>query len=66
MPVPLLAEGFGHGLDRIPYVWTTLKIIPWLGLVYLLKWYFNGAKCKAERLMHGKVVMVTVGQHLKP
>ena len=60
MPVPLLAEGFGRGINGIPYVWTVLKLLPGLGLLYLLKLYFSGAVCRAERLMHGKVVMVTV------
>ncbi|KPI35481.1 putative oxido [Cyphellophora attinorum] len=57
MPVPLLAEGFGRGLNNIPYAWTVIKAIPWLGMIYLLKIYFSGAKCQAERVMHGKVVM---------
>jgi hypothetical protein len=61
MPVPLLAEGFGRGLNNIPYAWAVIKAIPWLGLIYLLKIYFSGAKCHAERVMHGKVLMVTVG-----
>jgi len=60
MPVPLLAEVSGSGLSHIPYAWTVLKIVPWIGLVYLLKLYFGGAQNKAERVMHGKVVMVTV------
>lgn len=60
MPVPLIAEGFGRGLDNIPYAWSVIKLIPWIGLLALLKVYFSGAKCKAERLMHGKVIMVTV------
>lgn len=60
MPVPLLAEGFGRGISGIPFAWTLIKLVPWVGLVYLLKIYFSGAKCQAERLMHGKVVMVTV------
>ena len=60
MPVPLLAEGFGRGLSGVPYAWTIIKTIPWIGLIWLLKLYFSGAKCQAERLMHGKVVMVTV------
>jgi hypothetical protein len=60
MPIPLLAEGFGRGLSNIPYLWTVIKAIPSIGLIWLLKLYFAGAKCRAERLMHGKVVMVTV------
>ncbi len=60
MPVPLLAEGFGRGLSGIPYAWTIIKSIPLLLVIFLLKLYFGGAKCRSERLMHGKVVMVTV------
>ena len=60
MPVPLLAEGYGRGLSGIPYAWTVIKAIPWIGVIWLLKLYFGGSKCQAERLMHGKVVMVTV------
>lgn len=60
MPVPLLAEGFGRGLSGIPYAWTIIKAIPWLVVLYLLKLYFGGAKCGSERVMHGKVVLVTV------
>ncbi|RMZ92499.1 hypothetical protein DV736_g283, partial [Chaetothyriales sp. CBS 134916] len=61
MPIALLAEGFGRGLSGIPYGWTAIKTVPWIGLVWLLKLYFAGATCRAERVMHGKVVMVTGG-----
>ena len=60
MPVPLLAEGYGRGFLDISYLWKILKPVPFVGLVWLLKLYFGGARCRAERLMHGKVVMVTV------
>lgn len=61
MPVPLLAEGLlGQGFTRIPYIWPVLKSIPWVVAVVLLKFYFGGARCRVERVMHGKVVMVTV------
>lgn len=61
MPIPLLAEGVGRGWSSIPYLGTALQAAAIIGVVTLLKLYFGGAKCRAERVMHGKVVMVTVG-----
>ncbi|KAL2438381.1 putative oxidoreductase C19A8.06 [Exophiala dermatitidis] len=61
MPLPLLAEGFNRGLYKSPYVWTVGKAAAVIGVVALLKIYFEGAKCRSERVMHGKVVMVTGG-----
>ena len=66
MPIPLLAEGFGRGITNLPYIWTILKVLAGVALVYVLKSYFGGATCRAERVMHGKVVMVTVCQSLLP
>lgn len=60
MVVPLLAEGFGRGITNIPYLGFVIKLILSNGLIYLLKRYFQGAICKSERVMHGKVVIVTV------
>lgn len=60
MPIPLLAEGFGRGLANIPYLWTVAQAAVAIGFVVLLKYYFGGARCRSERVMHGKVVMVTV------
>ena len=60
MPIPLLAEGFGRGWSSIPYLSTVLKSAVIIGVITLLKLYFGGAKCHAERVMHGKVVLVTV------
>lgn len=60
MPIPLLAEGIWGSPSSIPYLFAVLKTIPWLGLLVLLKFYFGGARCRSERVMHGKVVMVTV------
>ena len=60
MVVPLLAEGFERGLSGIPYLATTVKTALAIGVVYLLKTYFGGAKCTSERDMHGKVIMITV------
>jgi hypothetical protein len=60
MPLPLLAEGLWRGLSSIPYGYTVLKIVSWVLIVSLLKHYFGGARNSSERVMHGKVVMVTV------
>lgn len=60
MVVPLIAQGFWGGLSTIPYAYTVLKTIPWIALVILLKVYFEGSKNRSERVMHGKVVIVTV------
>jgi hypothetical protein len=60
MVVPLIAQGFWGGLSTIPYAYTVLKTIPWIALVILLKIYFEGSKNRSERVMHGKVVIVTV------
>jgi hypothetical protein len=62
MPVPILAELSERGITGVPYLWSTIKLLPWLAVLYLLKMYFSGAKCRAERLMHGKVVMITVSR----
>lgn len=60
MPIPLLAEGFGRGVTNIPYLWPVVQAAVAIGIVVLLKYYFGGARCRSERVMHGKVVMVTV------
>ena len=60
MPIPLLAEGLGRGLTGIPYLWTVVQGALAIGFISVLKLYFGGAKCRSERVMHGKVVMVTV------
>lgn len=61
MVVPLLAEGFERGLANIPYLSSIAKVVIVIGVVYVLKQYFGGTKCKSERDMHGKVVMITGG-----
>lgn len=60
MPVPIIAEIFDSGLDKIPYAYTILKTIPWLAAIYLLKLYFGGATNRSERVLHSKVIMITV------
>jgi hypothetical protein len=60
MPVNILAQAFSEGLDSIPFGWTVVKVAPFFAVLYLLKWFFNGATNGSERNMHSKVVMVTV------
>ena len=60
MPLHLAATAVFDGLDSVPYLWPTLKVIPWLALLYFIKGFFSGATNGSERNMHGKVVIVTV------
>jgi hypothetical protein len=60
MPIPILMQGFSEGISSIPYAYTFLKTVAFLGTISLLKYYFGGARNTSERLMHSKVVMVTV------
>jgi len=64
MPIGILHQGFTEGLDSIPYGWPIVKVASVLGVLYLLKWFFNGAANTSERNMHSKVVIVTVGSAL--
>ncbi|KAH6615220.1 hypothetical protein C7974DRAFT_403514 [Boeremia exigua] len=61
MPIGILHQGFTEGLDSIPYGQPILKIVSVIAVLYLFKWYFNGAVNTSERNMHSKVVMVTGG-----
>jgi hypothetical protein len=60
MPLPILAEGLWKGLSSIPYGYTLLKAASWVLVISLLKYYFGGARNSSERVMHSKVVIVTV------
>ena len=61
MPVHILGKVWEDGFSWIPYGWTLLKVLPGIAVIYLLKWYSNGAVNSSERNMHSKVVMMTVG-----
>jgi hypothetical protein len=64
MPLPFLAEVLWRGLSSIPYGYTFVTVLSWVLIISFLKYYFGGARNSAERLMHGKVVIVTVSfQH---
>lgn len=60
MPVHIAGKVWEEGIDAIPFGWMLLKVIPVIGVIYLLKLYFNGAVNTSERNMHSKVVMMTV------
>lgn len=60
MPIPIIATGLREGLSAIPHVWTILRIAPWVLVVAVLKYYFEGARNSSERMMRSKVIMVTV------
>ena len=66
MPIGILHQGFTEGLSSIPYGWPITKVTSVIGVLYLLKWFFNGATNNSERNMHSKVVMVTVGSSYLP
>lgn len=60
MPIPVLQLGLTEGFSAIPYGYTVLKTASVLAVVALLKYYFGGARNTSVRLMHSKVIMVTV------
>lgn len=60
MPIHLASDIIFKGADAFPYFVPLLKALPWVVLTWILKWYFGGASNTSERLMHSKVVMITV------
>ena len=60
MPIHIIARAMFDGITTIPYGLTIAKVVTGFAVLYLLKWYFNGAVNGSERNMHSKVVMVTV------
>ena len=60
MPIPIIVEVVFHGIRSVPFLIPVLKTLSGLLLIYLLKVYFNGFKNTSERLMHSKIVMITV------
>jgi hypothetical protein len=60
MPIHILATGWAEGISSIPFGWLLVRVVPVLAVLYLLKWFFNGAVNTSERNMHSKVVMMTV------
>ncbi|KAL1303417.1 hypothetical protein AAFC00_006808 [Neodothiora populina] len=61
MPVPSIATVIADGLDAVPGARLLVRALPWMLVLYVIKWYFSGTSNTSERKMHGKVVMVTGG-----
>ena len=62
MPIHILASAVFEGVSLLPVVIPLLKALLLLLSVWLLKIYFGGATNTSERLMHSKVVMITVSE----
>ncbi len=60
MPIHILASVVFEGVPFLPFVIPLLKALALLLLTWLLKIYFGGASNTSERLMHSKVIMITV------
>lgn len=60
MPIPIIQKGVQEGLSSIPYAYTALRIAPWVLILAALKFWFGGARNRSERLMHSKIVIITV------
>jgi len=64
MPLPFIAESIFKGASTVALFVKVFKALLWLVPVALLKLYFGGASNTSERLMHSKVVMITVNSPL--
>lgn len=60
MAIYIIRSAFNEGVGTVPYLWPILKAVPWLLLLWAVKFFFSGVSNKSERNMHGKVIMVTV------
>lgn len=60
MPIHILASAVFEGVFFLPLVIRLLKVVLLLFSIWLLKIYFGGANNTSERLMHSKVIMITV------
>lgn len=60
MAIYIIRSAFNEGVGTVPYLWPILKAVPWLLLLWAVKFFFSGVSNKSERTMHGKVIMVTV------
>ena len=60
MPIPLIGDLIFKGIGSVPFAYPILKSLPWILALFLAKLWFGGASNKSERVMHSKVVMITV------
>ncbi|TGZ84892.1 NAD(P)-binding protein [Ascodesmis nigricans] len=61
MPVPLIAQVYYDGITSVPYLLPIIKALPWITLLVILKFFFNGTQNGNERIMHSRVAIVTGG-----
>jgi len=61
MPVPLVLSAITDGVSSVPHLASLLKLVPWVALLYVIKWFFQGTVNRSERNMHSKVVLITGG-----
>src|ERR1700753_1586441 len=61
MPIPLFNTILQDGLSSIPHSIDVIKAVLTIGVIYLLKLYFSGASNTSERVLHGKVAIITGG-----
>lgn len=60
MAIYIIRTAFNDGIGSVPFLWPIVKALPWLFLLWAIKFFFSGVSNKSERNMHGKVVLVTV------
>jgi hypothetical protein len=60
MAIYIIRTAFNDGIGSVPFLWPIIKAIPWLILLWAVKFFFSGVSNKSDRNMHGRVVLVTV------
>jgi hypothetical protein len=60
MAIYIIRTAFNDGVGSVPFLWPILKALPWLILLWAVKFFFSGVSNKSDRNMHGRVVLVTV------
>lgn len=60
MPIHILASVVFEAVSILRFVAPLLKVLPLLFSIWLLKFYFGGSSNTSKRLMHSKVIMITV------
>jgi hypothetical protein len=60
MPIPLIGDLFRFGLDAVPGLRKAIPYAPHISALAFIRWYCGGASNNDERVMHGKVAIITV------
>lgn len=61
MPLNIIGSVLMNGTQGIPYVDTIKKVLPVVGGIGAVKWFFTGTVNTWERNLHGKVIIMTGG-----